>query len=129
MPFINQTWMAYGVLGGLESGLMAVPVGLLVYLLFHRIGRSLRWPSGISIGWSWPLGMLLAGGQDLWNIFFFQFAPMGSYQLLQTWLNAVHDVDSLYMRVLFDMLGVALGIAAAWFVIRLFTTRSSDPDA
>ncbi|MHC1480789.1 hypothetical protein ACYJW8_11085 [Frateuria aurantia] len=123
MPFINQAWMAYGVLGGLESGLMALPVGLLIYLLFHRIGMAQGWPSGISIGWAFPVSVLLAGGQDVWNIFYFQFAPLNSYQLLQIQLNAVHDVDSLYMRVLFELLGVAMGIATGWLAMRYVAGR------
>lgn len=118
MPFINQAWMAYGVWGGLESGLIALPVGLLVYLLFHALGASRQWPSGLCIGRAFPLSVLLAGGQDLWNIFYLQFAPMESYPFLQTQLDAVHDAESLYMRVLFDLLGAATGIAIGWFAVR-----------
>lgn len=110
----DQSWMGYGIVGGMQAGLISAVAGLLLFLLFHRLGRSNGWSYGPQIGWSFLLASALTASGDLWNLFYFNYGGMQSLQLLKVKLAEVHDPDSIGLRVLCEILGVAVGIYVGW---------------
>jgi hypothetical protein len=110
----DQSWMGYGIVGGIQAGLISALVGLLLFLLFHWLGRRNGWSYGPQIGWSFLLATLLTASGDLWDLFYFNYGQLQSLQLLKAKLALVHDPDSIGLRVLCELLGVALGIYLGW---------------
>ena len=109
MPY-DQSWMGYGLIGGLEAGAIALAAGLVLFGLIHWLGRAQGWSLGLEISWAYVLGMLLAGGGDLWNLFYFNYGRLQSLQLLRVELAQVHDPDGIGTRVAFELFGAMLGI-------------------
>jgi hypothetical protein len=121
MPY-DQSWMGYGLIGGLEAGAIALASGLVLFGLIHWLGRAQGWSLGLEISWAYVLGMLLAGGGDLWNLFYFNYGRLQSLQLLRARLAEVHDPDSIGLRVLFEFVGAGIGVFLGWL---LFVRRRS----
>jgi hypothetical protein len=116
MPY-DQSWMGYGLVGALEAGAIAAAVGFLVFALLTRIGRSQGWSIAMELSWSYVAAMALAGGQDLWNLFYFNYGRLQSLQLLRIRLAAVHDADNLGQRVLFEFIGAGIGVYLGWLAL------------
>jgi hypothetical protein len=123
MPY-DQSWMGYGLIGGLEAGAIALAVGLVLFGLIHLFGRTQGWMLGLEVSWAYVLGMLLAGGGDLWNLFYFNYGRLQSLQLLRVRLAEVHDPDSIGLRVFFEFIGVGIGVFLGWLLfVRRRATR------
>ncbi len=110
----DQSWMGDGIIGGLQAGLISLLAALLLFLLFHWLGRRNGWSYGPQIGWSFLLASVLTVSGDLWNLFYFNYAQLQSLELLRAKLALVHDPESLGLRVLCELLGVVLGIYLGW---------------
>lgn len=115
MPY-DQSWMGFGVVGAFEAGLIAAVAGLAVFVLLHWFGRSQGWNIAMEVSWAYIVAMLLAGGADLWNLFYFNYGRLQSLQLLRIRLAEVHDPDSLGTRVLFEFMGAAIGVYLGWLL-------------
>lgn len=114
MPF-DQSWMGFGFVGAFEAGLISVLAGALLFVLFHRLGGCNRRAYGAQIGWSFLLASVLTASGDLWNLLYFNYsAGLQSLSLLRAKLADVHDPDSMGLRVVFELLGVMLGIYIGW---------------
>ena len=118
----DQSWMGYGWIGGLQAGLIAAAVGALLFLLFRWRTRG-AWSHGAQMAWAYVLGVALAASGDLSDLFYFNYAHLQSVQLLRVKLAGVHDPDALGMRVLFELLCVALGVVLAWAVSHAWRRR------
>ena len=114
----DQSWMGMGVVGALEAGAISALVALLLFCGFHWFGRRAGWSNGPKIGWTVLLSLLLTASGDLWDMFYFNYAPLQSVQLLQAKLGEVHDPENIGLRVLCEFAGIALGIAAGLAVCR-----------
>jgi len=111
----DESWMGYGVVGGLEAGAISLVAGFLLYLLFHALGRRWGWKDGPRIGWAYLLALVFTVSGDLWNLFYFNYTSgLQSPQLLQARLAEVHDPDNIGTRVLFELLGAAIGVYVGW---------------
>lgn len=110
----DQSWMGYGIVGGLQAGLISAVAGLVLFLIFHWLGRRNGWSYGPQIGWSFLLAAALTASGDLWNLFYFNYGRGQSLQFLKVKLAGVHDPDSIGLRVLCEMLGVLVGIYLGW---------------
>ncbi|MDE1893331.1 MAG: hypothetical protein KGM46_02705 [Pseudomonadota bacterium] len=110
----DQSWMGNGIIGGLQAGLVSLLAALLLFLYFHWLGRRHRWSYGRQIGWTFLLACVLTVSGDLWNLFYFNYAQLQSLELLKAKLALVHDPEHLGLRVLCELLGVALGIYLGW---------------
>ena len=110
----NQSWMGYGIIGGMEAGVISALAGLLLFGVFHWLGRRNGWSYGPQIGWSFLVATILTVSGDLWDLFYFNYAQLQSLQLLKAKLALVHDPDSMGLRVLCELLGVAVGIYVGW---------------
>lgn len=115
--FFDQSWMGYGIVGALEAGLIALVVGLIAFIVLRLAGRSQGWSVGLEISWAAVIGVILAGGNDLWNLFYFNYGRLQSLQLLRARLAEVHDADNIGMRVLFEFVGVGIGIYLGWLLM------------
>ena len=108
----DQSWMGYGWIGALQAGLAAA-VGALLFALFRWRTRR-AWSDGAQMAWAYLLGVALSASGDLSDLFYFNYAHLQSVQLLRVKLAGVHDPDALGTRALFELAGVALGVALAW---------------
>ncbi len=115
----DQSWMGYGIVGGLQVGAIAALVGGLLFALVHWLGRRHRWNIGAQIGWSFLLATLLSASGDLWDMFYLNYAQLQSLQLLQVKLAQMHDPDGLGTRVWCELAGVVLGIGVSWLLFQL----------
>ncbi|WP_267222099.1 hypothetical protein [Dyella silvae] len=115
MPY-DQSWMGYGLTGAFEAGLIAAAVGFALFAVLHWFGRTQGWSVALEVGWAYLLGVILAGGHDLWNLFYFNYGRVQSLQLLSVRLAEVHDPDGLGARALFAFIGVAVGVYLGWLV-------------
>ncbi|HEY0198174.1 MAG TPA: hypothetical protein VGC19_06475 [Rhodanobacter sp.] len=112
----DQSWMGYGIVGGMQAGVISAVAGLLLFGVFHWIGRRNGWSYGRQIGWAFLLAVALTASGDLWNLFYFNFARLQSLQLLKAELAMVHDPDGMGTRALCELLGVTLGIYVGWAI-------------
>ncbi len=110
----DQSWMGFGIVGGMQAGTISALAGLLLFGVFHWIGRRNDWSYGAQIGWAFLLAAALTVSGDLWNLFYFNYARLQSLQLLKAELALVHDPDGMGTRVLCEFLGVTLGIYVGW---------------
>ncbi|HEU4669253.1 MAG TPA: hypothetical protein VFR91_00975 [Dyella sp.] len=117
MPY-DQSWMGYGLVGGLEAGAIGAVAGAVLFALFHAVGRRGGWSEARKIGWSYLLATALAAGADLADLFYFNYGRLQSLTLLRAKLAGVHDPDNLGLRVLCELVGVGVGIWLAWQTIR-----------
>ena len=85
-----------------------------MFLLFHRLTRRNGWSDAQRIGWAYFLALVLTAREDMWNLFYFNYARLQSLQLLRAKLAEVHDPDGMGTRVLCELLGAALGVFVAW---------------
>ena len=112
----DQSWMGYGWTGGIEAGAISVVAGVVLYLLFHWLGRRNGWSDARQIGWAYFLALVLSARVDAWNLFYFNYARLQSLQLLRAKLAEVHDPDGIGTRVLCELIGAAVGVFVAWVV-------------
>lgn len=110
--FFDRSWMAYGLLGGLEIGAITALIGVLGFVLFHRLARDLSLPAQLS--WAFLLAMALGGGKDIWDLLYFNFAPLQSPVLLRVKLAEIHDPDGMGIRVVCALVGATLGVYLGW---------------
>lgn len=116
MPY-DRSWMGFGIVGALQVGGIALLVGIVMYALVRALfGKGGGWSDGKELSIAYALTIVLAAGQDLWNLFYFNVVPMQSPSLLRIKLAAVHDPDAIGLRVLFELLGGLLGAAIGWAV-------------
>lgn len=115
MPF-DRSWMGYGIEGALQVGGIALLAGIVAYLIVRAIGKANGWSHGMELTVAVLVAFFLAGGEDIWNSFYFNFVPIQSPLLLRTKLAAVHDPDSMGLRVLFEMLGALVGAFTGWSI-------------
>lgn len=110
----DQSWMGDGIVGGLQAGLISALAGLLLFLLFHWLGRRNDWSHGPQIGWSFLVATIASASGDMWDLFYFNYGQLQSLQLLKAKLAEVHDPGSIGVRVVCELLGVAVGIYVGW---------------
>ena len=103
-----------GLLGAFESGLIAALVGLISYGLWRWILRASSDPVGRTLGWAGLSAAILAAGIDSWNLFYLAVMRMESPLYARIALQGIHDADSLGTRVVFELIGAALGVLLGW---------------
>ena len=119
----NQSWMGFGWVGALQAAVVSVLVAMLLSVVFHLIGRRHGWGLGPPLAWSFLLGLLLTASGDLADLFYFNYARLQSLTLLKAKLALVHDPDSMGLRALFEVVGVALGVYLGWLLLHHWRRR------
>ena len=112
----DQSWMGYGIVGGLQAGAISALAALLLFGVFHWLGRRNGWSYGPQIGWTFLLATLLTASGDLADLFYFNYGALQSIDLLRAKLALVHDPDGMGTRVMCELLGVAAGIWVGWLL-------------
>lgn len=113
----------FGLLGTLEAGAIALLVGLLVYLLWSRLCRVLRWSMGHAIGWACVISVVASAGIDAWKLFYMGIVRLESPLYARIFLSTIHDPNELGSRVVLEIAGALAGVALGWV---LFSSRSSE---
>lgn len=115
MPY-DRSWTGFGIIGALETGGIALLVGFILYALVRAFGKSNGWSHGKDLSVAFAVTVLLAAGQDLWDLFYFNFVPIQSPTLIRLKLAAVHDPDSIGLRVSFELMGALIGVCLGWAI-------------
>jgi hypothetical protein len=110
----DQSWMGYGLVGGLEAGGISAAVALLVYLIVSVVGRKQGWNPLRMIAIAFLVSLLLTASGDMWDLIYFNYASMNSLQYLKVRLAEVHDPDSIGLRVFWELLGALVGAVVGW---------------
>jgi hypothetical protein len=113
MPY-DRSWMGFGFVGALEAGGIALVVGVVVFGLLHAMGKSNGWSDGKELAIAFVLAVVIGSGQDMWDLFYFNMAPLQSLTLLKLKLAAVHDPDAIGLRVFFEFVGALVGVFLGW---------------
>jgi hypothetical protein len=113
----DQSWMGYGMVGGLEAGAISAVVAFLLYLVVHAIGRRQGWSPLQKIAIAFLLALLLTATGDMWDLFYFNYGQLQSMQLLKAKLAAVHDPDNIGGRVFCELIGAMVGAGAGWIIL------------
>lgn len=119
----DQSWMGYGVVGGIEAGMIALIVGILVFGVFHAIGKRSGWHYGAQFGWAYLVTVLLSAGGDLSDLVYFSYGQLQSLQLLKAKLAEVHDPDNIGTRVFFEFVGAGVGLYVGWLLFGVLGRR------
>ncbi|HEV7775379.1 MAG TPA: hypothetical protein VGO76_00805 [Luteibacter sp.] len=112
----DRSWMGFGMTGALQVGAIALVLGFVLFALLRLMSRKQAWGPGKAVALAFFFALLLSGSEDLWNLFYFNYAPVQSLQLLRLKLAAVHDPDAIGLRVLYEFLGSTVGVSLAWLV-------------
>lgn len=112
----DQSWMGYGLEGGLEAGAISAVVALLLYLVVYAVGRRQGWSPLRMMSIAFLLSLLLTASGDIWDLFYFNFARMDSIQFLKVRLAQVHDPDNIGLRVFWELIGAMVGAGVGWLV-------------
>ena len=110
----DQSWMGYGLVGGLEAGAISAAVALLLYLLIFPFARKQGWTPLRMITVAFLLSLLLTASGDMWDLVYFNYARMDSIQYLKVRLAQVHDPDNIGGRVFWELVGAFVGATLGW---------------
>jgi hypothetical protein len=113
----DQSWMGYGMVGGLEAGAITAVAAFLLYLIVHAIGRQAGWSPLKKIAIAFLLALLLTATGDMWDLFYFNYGQLQSMQLLKAKLAEVHDPDSIGLRVFCELIGGMVGAGVGWILL------------
>jgi Na+/serine symporter len=113
----DQSWMGYGMVGGLEAGAISAVAAILLYLIMHAIGRQQGWSPLKKITIAFLLALLLTASGDMWDLFYFNYGQLQSMQLLKAKLAQVHDPDNIGLRVFSELIGAMVGAGAGWIIL------------
>jgi hypothetical protein len=114
--YFDKSWMGFGLIGGLQAGAITLVIAFVVFGLIYWPGRKQGWGLGAMLSWSFLLAMLLGGTADLWDLVYFNFAPLESMSLLQAKLAKVHDPDGIGTRVFSEFIGAVVGVYLGWAI-------------
>jgi len=112
----DQSWMGYGLVGGLEAGAISAVVALLLYFVVRAIGRKQGWSPLQMIAIAFLLSLLFTASGDMWDLIYFNYTPMDSIQFLKAKLAEVHDPDNIGLRVFWEMVGALVGAGLGWIL-------------
>ncbi|MFC3652248.1 hypothetical protein ACFONN_11900 [Dyella humi] len=112
----DQSWMGYGLIGGLEAGGISAVAALLLYMVVHAFGRRQGWSPLKMISITFLLSLLLTASGDMWDLFYFNYARMDSIQFLKARLAQVHDPDNIGQRVFWELIGAMVGAGLGWIL-------------
>ncbi|WP_233843648.1 hypothetical protein [Dyella sp. 2HG41-7] len=112
----DQSWMGYGLVGGLEAGAISAVVALVLYWIVHAFGRRNGWTPLREITIAFLLSVLFTASGDLWDLLYFSYARMDSIEFLKVRLAQVHDPDNIGLRVFWELLGAFVGAALGWIL-------------
>jgi hypothetical protein len=113
----------FGLLGALEAGAIALLIGLLVYAAWHWLAARAGIHHAHAIGWSCLMAVAIAGGIDLWNMFYLGMVKLESPVYARIALQKVHDPEGLGARVVIEFVGAVVGVILARLA---FSPRSQD---
>lgn len=113
----DQSWMGYGMVGGLEAGAISAVVALLLYLIIHAIGRRQGWSPLRQITIAFLVALLITANGDMWDLFYFNYGQLQSIQLLKAKLAQVHDPDNIGLRVFCELIGAMVGAGVGGLVL------------
>ncbi|WP_266156930.1 hypothetical protein [Dyella silvatica] len=124
----DQSWMGYGMVGGLQAGAIAAVVGLLLFGVLRWFGERNEWGNGRQLAWTYLITLALTASGDLWDLVYFSYGQLQSLQLLKVKLAGVHDPDGIGARVMCEFIGGVVGVYVGWVLFaRLGLIRSRTP--
>ncbi|SEM57388.1 hypothetical protein SAMN05428989_4088 [Pseudoxanthomonas sp. GM95] len=115
----------FGLLGALEAGAIAFLIGLLVYAVWHWVAARAGIHHAHAIGWSCLMAVAIAGGIDLWNMFYLGMVKLESPVYARIALQKIHDPEGLGARVILEAVGAVVGVILSRLA---FSPRSRAED-
>jgi hypothetical protein len=118
-------WLHGGVLGALESALLAALVGAVAACCADVAGRRGGWRTGTEIGVALLIALVLGAGVDAWHLFRLGIVRLEYPFGIGRTLDAIHDPDSLGLRVVLEFAGAVIGVMAGWWLCRVVRRHRS----
>jgi ABC-type Fe3+-siderophore transport system permease subunit len=112
----DQSWMGYGLVGGLEAGAISAVVAFLLYLVAYAFGRRQGWSPLRMMTVAFLVSLLFTASGDMWDLFYFSYARLDSIQFLKAKLAEVHDPDNIGLRVFWELIGAMVGAGVGWIL-------------
>jgi hypothetical protein len=112
----DQSWMGYGLVGGLEAGGISAAAAVLLYMVVYAIGHRQGWTPLRMITIAFLVSLLLTASGDMWDLVYFNYTRMDSLQFLKAKLAEVHDPDNIGLRVFWELLGALVGAGLGWLL-------------
>jgi len=112
----DQSWMEYGLVGGLEAGGISAAAAVLLYLVVYAIGHRQGWTPLRMMTIAFLVSLLLTASGDMWDLVYFNYTRMDSLQFLKAKLAEVHDPDNIGLRVFWELIGALVGAGLGWLL-------------
>lgn len=112
----DQSWMEYGLVGGLEAGGISAAAAVLLYLVVYAIGHRQGWTPLRMMTIAFLVSLLLTASGDMWDLIYFNYTRMDSLQFLKAKLAEVHDPDNIGLRVFWELIGALVGAGFGWLL-------------
>lgn len=112
----DQSWMEYGLVGGLEAGGISAAAAVLLYLVVYAIGHRQGWTPLRMMTIAFLVSLLLTASGDMWDLIYFNYTRMDSLQFLKAKLAEVHDPDNIGLRVFWELIGALVGAGLGWLL-------------
>lgn len=112
----DQSWMEYGLVGGLEAGGISAAAAVLLYLVVYAIGHRQGWTPLRMMTIAFLVSLLLTASGDMWDLVYFNYTRMDSLQFLKAKLAEVHDPDNIGLRVFWELIGALVGAGFGWLL-------------
>jgi uncharacterized protein YfiM (DUF2279 family) len=113
----DQSWMGYGLVGGLQAGGISALAGFVLFIVVRAFGRRNGWSPIRQWSIAFMLALALTASGDMWDLFYFNYGQVQSIKLLKAKMAQLHDPDNIGQRVFWELTGAAVGTFAAWLMV------------
>ncbi len=113
---MNLAFLPFGPWGVVLAAVISTVVGMLLIGLTRLWGRRHGWTHAHEIAWAWLITVIVTAGVDSWHLLYMGVTPMQSPVTIARVLSAIHDPDTLGVRVVCEFIGACVGVILGWLL-------------